>query len=58
MYVYFRHNGLSLCCLRLLLFKPILVFRLNKVAPMAHVGIRPRDLPEVFSDLLQSQIHA
>ena len=31
---------------------------LNKVAPMAHVGIRPRDLPEVFSALLQSQIHA
>lgn len=31
---------------------------LNKVATMAHVGIRPRDLPEVFSDLLQSLIHA
>jgi Mg-chelatase subunit ChlD len=31
---------------------------LNKVASMARVGIRPRDLPQVFSDLLQSQIHA
>ena len=52
MNVYFKHKGLSLCYLRLLLFKPISVFRINQgVTLISPSNLRVKE--EIFISLFK-----